>query len=107
MLFIQSLSIYYYKDVRYSNYANARSSFKFDRINPKFANFYPKEINHNKMFDCEVFLQSLIYWQNTDGLKLSGEKFKKFGDEIFTEGKRDTFWNYHNLYSKYTYIQRG
>lgn len=97
MLFIQCISVYYYKDVRYYNYTNIRNSLKFAVINPKPANFCPKEINHSKMFDCEVLLQSLIYWQNTDGLKLYAEKFKKFGSEIFTAGKRDTFWNYHNL----------
>lgn len=97
MLFIQYLSVYYYKDVRYANYVNSRNSFKFAPINPKPADFCPKEINSSKMFDCEVLLQSLAYWQKTDGLKLYGEKFKKFGNEIFTEGKRDTFWNYHNL----------
>lgn len=97
MLFIQYLSVYYYKDVRYSNYANARNSFKFAKINPKLENFNTKEINYSKIFDCEVLLQSLGYWQETDGLRLYAEKFRKFGDEIFTEGKRDTFWNYHNL----------
>ncbi len=97
MLFVQRISVYYYKDVRYSNYANARNSLKFAKINPKPRDFYPNEINYSKMFDCEVLLQSLGYWQETDGLKLYAEKFRKFGDEIFTTGKRDTFWNYHHL----------
>ena len=97
MLFIQYISVYYYKDVRYASYANSRNSLKFAPLNPKPADFCPKEINSSKMPDCEVLLQSLAYWQKTDGLKLFGEKFQKFGNEIFTEGKRDTFWNYHNL----------
>lgn len=97
MLFIQSINLYYYKDVRYPNYAQVRNSVKFLPIKPEPNKFYPGEINSDTMLDCEVLLQSLGYWHETDGLKLYAEKFRKFGDEVFTEGKRDTFWNYHNL----------
>ncbi|MGN0605287.1 MAG: hypothetical protein ACI4JM_02075 [Oscillospiraceae bacterium] len=97
MLFVQSINLYYYKDVRYPNYANVRNSIKFLPIKPEPNKFYPKEINSDTMLDCEVLWQSLIYCQAVDGLKLYDEKFKKFGNEIFTEGKYDTFSNYHNL----------
>lgn len=97
MLFVQSINLYYYKDVRYPNYAQVRNSVKFLPIKPEPNKFYPGEINSDTMLDCEVLLQSLGYWHETDGLKLYAEKFRKFGDEVFTEGKRDTFWNYHNL----------
>lgn len=97
MLFVQLISIYYYKDVRYPNYANARNNLKFAEINPKPADFYPCEINQSKMLDCEVLLQSLEYLQKTDGIKLEYETFKKFNNEIFNAGTRNTYWNYHHL----------
>lgn len=93
MLIVQSINLYYHKDARYPNYANVRNSLKFLPINPQPNKFYPSDT----MFDCEVLLQSLVYWQKTDGLKQYREKFKKFGNEIFTEGKYETYWNYHNL----------
>ncbi len=97
MLFIQLISIYYHKNVRYPNYANARQSLNFAPIKPEPADFYPREINHNTMFDCNVFLQSLVYSQDLNGIKLDYEKFKKFNNEIFTLGTRDKYRNYHHL----------
>jgi len=97
MLFVQLISVHYKKDVRYARYANARNALKFALINPKPLDFYPREINSSTIFNCQVLLQFHEYWQDTNGIKLSYEKFKKYNDEIFTEGKRDTFWNYHNI----------
>ncbi len=98
MLFIQNLNLIYTKETRYPNYANQRNALKFVKIrkpNPK--EFYPHEINGDRIFDCEVFLHELYFNQNTDGIKQYCENFKKYGDEIFTEGYRDIIKNWRKM----------
>lgn len=97
MLFIQEISIYYHKNVRYPNYAQTRNSIKFCEINPNPCKFYPKEINSDTMFNCEVLLQSIAFRQKPDKIEKYSERFSKYNDEIFTEGKRDAYYNLRHL----------
>ena len=57
MLFVQDISLTYYKDVRYANYANARNEIKF------------APVKIEKIPDCEVFYQKVGMFQDIDGIK--------------------------------------
>ncbi|MDE5583264.1 MAG: hypothetical protein K2J08_06145 [Ruminococcus sp.] len=86
MLFVQEVDIWYRKDVRYPKYANIRNAVKFipiktDNVNP----------------DCEVLYQYETLKQSTDGIHTCREYYRKFGEEIFTVGSRDSLKNYRNL----------
>lgn len=99
MLFIQRLSIFYWKNTRYPKYAHERNAIKFMKINPEPNKFgkVPK-IGYDKMLDCEVLFQSVSFRHHQDKLiKYPAERFIQYGDEIFTEGKKDSFYNAHHL----------
>jgi len=85
MLFVQWIDLIYQKNVRYANYANVRNSIRFAPIAVK------------KVPDCEVLLQRVPLFQDTDGISRWREQFKEFGNEIFTAGSRDHVYNYENL----------
>lgn len=73
ILFIQEVSIFYHKDVRYPKYAQMRNSKKFDIL----------KLDSNINLDCEVLLQQLSYMQDTKHMQLQREYFKTYNDEIF------------------------
>ena len=73
ILFIQEVSIFYHKDVRYPKYAQMRSSKKFDIL----------KLDSNINLDCEALLQRLSYTQDTKRMQLQGKYFKTYNDEIF------------------------
>ena len=86
MLFVQEVDIWYRKNVRYPEYANIRNAMKFipvktDNVNP----------------DCEVFYQYSKFEQFPDGIQPCREDCKKFSQEIFTVGSRDSIQNFRNL----------
>lgn len=100
MLFVQSINLYYCKDVRYPNYAQMRNSIKFLPVKPEPNKFYPKEINSDTMLDCEVLLQEITLNQTVNSIEQSANpiyEFKKYDDEIFTLGKRNIDWVFRNL----------
>jgi hypothetical protein len=76
-----------------------RNSIKFMPINPEPNKFYPKEISNNAMLDCEVLLQKIILNQTVNGIEKYNNitELKKYGDEIFTLGKRNTDYTYRHL----------
>ncbi len=85
MLFVQYISIVYYKNVRYANYANARNAIKF------------VPIVCNNVPDCEVFVQNVPIYQSVDGIKKYSPRFEKYGEEIFTVDKFDPCRNYYRI----------
>lgn len=85
MLFIQYISLTYYKNVRYANYANARNAIKF----------VPVVID--KVPDCEVLYQEVGMYQGVDGIKKYSPCFKEYGEEIFTVDNLDPCRNYYNI----------
>lgn len=85
MLFVQDISLTYYKNVRYANYANARNAIKF------------APVKIEKIPDCEVFYQRVGMFQDTDGIKKGKPVFKEYGEEIFNADKLDPVYNYINL----------
>lgn len=107
MLFVQYLTLTYQKDMRYANYAQIRNSFKFLQIRPEPMDFYPKEINKDIIFNCEVLYQKVSLLQKKDGIKKYRERFKKFNDEIFTAGSRDTIENYSKFIDHIRMFKEG
>ncbi|MDE6539006.1 MAG: hypothetical protein K2K66_02340 [Ruminococcus sp.] len=87
MLFVQYIGLTYYKNVRYANYANVRNSIKF------------APINIEKVPECEVLLQRVPMFQDTDGISKYKASFKKYGQEIFTVDNLDPCRNYYDIIS--------
>lgn len=89
MLFIQSLDTYYEKKGRSSEYARLRTGDIF------------REIDLSKFKECEVFVQFLSMSYDTEGkvsqAKPYSEKYRHYGESIFTEGTRDRYKNYNEL----------
>lgn len=85
MLFIQYISVTYYKNVRYANYANVRNSIKF------------VPIVIDKVPDCEVFVQNVPIYQDVDGIKEYSPCFREYGEEIFTVDNLDPCRNYYRF----------
>ncbi|MDE5770312.1 MAG: hypothetical protein K2I06_01595 [Ruminococcus sp.] len=85
MLFVQYISLFYGKDVRYANYANVRNSLRF------------APIVTDKIPDCEVLYQKIFYRQYAGGMEKYHDKIKTFGKEIFTAGNRDLLCGYEKL----------
>ena len=89
MLIVQVLDTYYYKQARASEYARLRNSDLF------------RKIDHIKVKECEVFVQSLSLRYDPEGnvshAKPYLEVYKEYGKNIFTEGSRDRFKNYNDL----------
>ena len=85
MLFVQHISITYYKNVRYANYANARNAIKF------------VPIVIDKVPDCEVFVQNVPIYQDVDGIKKYSPCFREYGEEIFTVDNLDPCRNYYRF----------
>ncbi len=85
MLFVQYISLFYKKDVRYANYANVRNSLKFVPI-------VTEEIP-----DCEVLYQKVFYRQRINSLYKYKDEIKTFGQEVFTAGTRDVLCGYDKL----------
>ena len=91
MLVIQSLDTYYQKQERSSEYAQLRSGDLF------------RKIDCNQIKECEVFAQLLSLGYEKDG-KVSpaqpyNETYRRYGQEIFTEGTRDRYANFNRLLS--------
>ncbi|MCM1505939.1 MAG: hypothetical protein NC177_02235 [Ruminococcus flavefaciens] len=95
MLFIQHISLTYYKNVRYANYANARNAIKF------------APIKIEKVPDCEVLYQGVGMFQNTDGIKKYNPVFEEYGEEIFNADKLDPVYNYIKLLQNNRIIKVG
>ena len=70
MLFIQYISLTYYKNVRYANYANARNSIKF------------MPIAVDKISDCEVIFNEVTLFQDKDGLHTYYDKIRQCNENI-------------------------
>lgn len=89
MLFIQSLDTYYEKQGRSSEYARLRTGDIF------------RKIDLSKIRECQVFVQFLSMRYGADGkvsqAKPYSETYKQYGENIFTEGKRDRYKNYNEL----------
>ena len=81
MLFVQDISLTYYKDVRYANYANARNEIKF------------APVKIEKIPDCEVFYQKVGMFQDIDGIKKSKAYFEEYGEEILNPEKYIVYCN--------------
>lgn len=97
MLFIQRISICYYKNMRFPQYANERERIMFlpIELNPrKFVDVQPTKEN---MLDCEVLVQYENFWQYPVKIHSYGTKFRQFGEEILSEGDNDPFCNWHNM----------
>ena len=91
MLVIQSLDTYYQKQERSSEYAQLRSGDLF------------RKIDCNQIKECEVFAQLLSLGYGKDG-KVSpaqpyNETYRRYGQEVFTEGTRDRYANFNRLLS--------
>ncbi len=85
MLFVQYISLMYYKNVRYANYANVRNSIKF------------APITIEKVPDCEVLLQKVPLYQGVDGIRKYEVSFEEYGEEIFNSDNLDPVYNYRTL----------
>lgn len=89
MLFIQSLDTYYEKQERHSEYARLRTGDMF------------RKIDCSKIKECEAFVQFLSLRYDTDAgvsqAKPYIEKYRQYGNSIFTEGTRDRYKNYNEL----------
>jgi len=85
MLFVQYISLVYYKNVRYANYANVRNSIKF------------APIVIEKVPNCEVLLQRVPLYQGVDGISKYKASFEKYGEEIFDSDNLDPVYNYRTL----------
>ena len=88
MLIIQSLSTYYEKLERSSEYARLRSDDLF------------RGIDCSKIEECEVFVQflSLRYdKEKVSSAKIYIEQYKQYGESIFTEGIKDPYASYNKL----------
>lgn len=77
MLFIQKITIQYYKDVRFANYANQRQAIKF----------YPVDISQKPDDSESVFFTHKLYYQTTDKIVECPEKYKLLGDRAFYNGR--------------------
>ena len=88
MLFIQSLSTYYEKQERSSEYARLRSDDLF------------RGIDCSKIEECEVFVQflSLRYdKEKVSSANIYREQYKQYGESIFTEGIKDPYASFNKL----------
>ena len=88
MLFIQKITVYYDGKGRFPERARERERLKFFPIDPKPKKFGKAEPEYSKMLDCEVLFQDITCVQNENNIIVREEIFKRFGNEIFTEGKR-------------------
>ncbi|MDE5770313.1 MAG: hypothetical protein K2I06_01600 [Ruminococcus sp.] len=70
MLFVQDISLTYYKDVRYANYANVRNSIKF------------APIAIEKISDCEVLFNMVMLSQNKEGLYENYNKIRQHNENV-------------------------
>ena len=85
MLFIQDINIFYYKNMRYPQFAKEREKLEFLPIVLKPKEFYKCEPEYGKMLDCEVLLHTEDFWQYPDRLQSASRVFRQFNAEIFTE----------------------
>ena len=97
MLFIQKISICYYKNMRFPQFAAERERINFLPIELNPHRFEGKEPFREKMTDCEVLVQHEEFWQYPAQMHHRDTRFRQFGEEIFTEGKKDSFYNWHHL----------
>lgn len=77
MLFIQKISIEYYKDVRFASFANQRRAIKF----------YPVDISQNPHDIENVFFTAKSYFQTTERMEEYPESYKLLGDRAFYDGR--------------------
>lgn len=87
MLFVQYISIVYYKNVRYANYTNERNAIKF------------LPIVCNNVPDCEVFVQNVPIYQGINGIKKYSQCFKEYGEEIYKDIRIDPCKKYPDIIS--------
>ena len=89
MLIIQTLNTYYSKQERSSEFARLRTDDLF------------RKLDCGKVEDCEVFEQrlNLYYRQGVSPAEPGYEKYKKYGQEIFTEDTGDRYDNTAKLVS--------
>jgi hypothetical protein len=73
MLFIQNLNIIYDKSVRYPNYAQMRTSKKFDIISSD------RSIN----LDCDVLFHIVSYYQTKDGFRIQQNRTYSYDEKFF------------------------
>lgn len=97
MLFIQSISIGYYKNMRFPQYANNRERINFLPIVPNPLKFKGDKPLKEDMLNCEVLVQYEGFWQYPAKIHHTHTLYRQFGEEIFTEGSRDLSKNTHNL----------
>ena len=97
MLFIQSISIGYYKNMRFPQYANARERMLFLPIELNPHKFIGEEPPKDNMLDCEVLVQYEGFWQYPAQMHHNSTRFRQFGEEIFTEGSRDSYKNMRSM----------
>ena len=82
MLFVQSITIGYYKNMRFPQYANEREKIIFLPIELNPNKFLGAEPLKENMLDCEVLVQYENFWQYPMKLHSYGTKLQQFGDEI-------------------------
>ena len=97
MLFIQSISIGYYKNMRFPQYANERERMLFLPIELNPHKFIGEEPTKDNMLDCEVLVQYEGFWQYPAQMHHNFTRFRQFGEEIFTEGSRDSYKNIRSM----------
>ncbi|MBP7186427.1 MAG: hypothetical protein KBA55_06660 [Ruminococcus sp.] len=97
MLFIQSISIGYYKNMRFPQYANERERILFLPIELNPHKFIGEEPPKDNMLDCEVLVQYEGFWQYPAQMHHNSTRFRQFGEEIFTEGSRDSYKNMRSM----------
>ena len=97
MLFIQSISIGYYKNMRFPQYANERERINFLPIEPNPLKFKGDQPLKEDMLNCEVLVQHEGFWQYPAKIHHTSTSYRQFGDEIFSEGSRDCHQNPHKM----------
>ena len=76
MLFVQSVTISYYKNVRYPEYANLRRNMKFFPVK-----FEIKDKN------AEALVDTVRIFQGTEGINYFSQHMKTYGKDIFEKNK--------------------
>ena len=97
MLFIQKISICYYKNTRYPQFAVERERINFLPIELNPLRFEGNTPARDEMLDCEVLLQYELFWQYPAQLHHKATRFRQFGDEIFTEGEKQEYSTWYNM----------
>ena len=83
--------------MRFPRFAVERERINFLPIIPNPLRFVGTQPLKEEMFDCEVFVQYENFWQYPAQMNHKDTRFRQFGDEIFTEGKKQEYSTCYNM----------